>query len=233
MSQQASLIKLKEKIEAAKRSLSERLSMGSAIGVADDATTNHNPDHSSQENAAFINSQQTDSPTMFDKTVVDLPDIVALEAAKVIEINRKGTTVNNKNSDHFYSSKADKPYKEFHFFHRKKQLVDTPITGLNRQASKNSGIAVEDNTDNFLFDEFNRRLKTIEIDVAQNCFHIDELMKLSSGILSPQAPVSTPKSMRRLVRRYFFWLVIGCLAVGWFALTPLGHIGLNYLLTLK
>ena len=84
-----------------------------------------------------------------------------------------------------------------------------------------------------MFDDFDRRLKAIEIDVAQNCFHIDELIKLSSGISSPQVPVSTPKSMRRLVRRYLFWLVIGCLAIGWFALTPSGHIGLNYLLTLK
>ena len=233
MSQQASLKKLKEKIEAAKRSLSEMPSMGSAIGIADGATANNNSDLSSRENVAPINTQQMDPPTMFDKTVVDLPNIVALEAAKVIEINRKETTFDKEKTDHRYSSKANNPFNDFHFFYRKKKLVDTIFTGLNRQTSKNADIAVEDKADDFLFDDFDRRLKAIEIDVVQNCFHIEELIKLSSGIFSPQAPVSAPKSMRRLVRRYLFWLVIGCLALGWFALTPSGHIGINYLLTLK
>ena len=233
MSQQASLIKLKEKIEAAKRSLSEMPSMDNAIGVADGANANNYSDLSSQENAAFVNTRQMDALTMSDKTAVDLPNIVVPEAAKVIEINRKETIINKEKTDHLHSSKTENPFKEFHFFHRKKQMLDTPVTELNRQASKNVDIAVGDNTDDFLIDDFDRRLKAIEIDVAQNCFHIDELIKLSSRISSPQAPVSTPKSMRRLVRRYLFWLVIGCLAIGWFALTPSGHIGLNYLLTLK
>ena len=84
-----------------------------------------------------------------------------------------------------------------------------------------------------MFNNFDHRLNLIETDVAQNCLHIDELIKIFSGIASLQVPASAPKSMRRLVRRYLFWLVIGCLAIGWFALTPSGHIGLNYLLTLK
>ncbi|MDC1383319.1 hypothetical protein N8500_07510 [Candidatus Puniceispirillum sp.] len=222
MSQQASLIKLKEKIEAAKRSLSEMPSLDGANGIGDGATAIINSDPSSKENAALINIQKTDAPKIFDKTVVDLPNIVALEAAKMNEINRRETTFD----------KAKNPFKEFHFFHRKEQLADTPITVLNGQANKNGNIVVEGNADDCLFDDFDRRLKAIEIDVAQNCLHIDELIELSSGISSPQAPVSAPKSMRRLLRRYVFWFVIGCLAMGWFALTPSGHIGIKYLLTL-
>ena len=97
----------------------------------------------------------------------------------------------------------------------------------------NSDTNLEIDASDCLFNEFDIRLKTIETNVAQNCLHIDELIKISSGISSFQSPASLPKSKRRLVRRYVFWLVIWCLAIGWFALTPSGHVGINYLLSLN
>ena len=161
MSHQASLIKLKEQIEAAKRSLSEMPSMGGDNGVADGDAGNINSDFSSCEKAAFTNTQQTVVSAVFDKTVVDLPNIVALEAAKVIAINPRETTFDKEKTENLYSSEANNPFTEFHFFYRKKQLVHTPVTGLNVHASKNVDMPVEDTAHDWLFEDVNCRLEAI------------------------------------------------------------------------
>ena len=233
MSQQASLTKLKEQIEAAKRSLSEMPLTGGTLNVSDGDTANIDSDLTSKENSSLLNAKQIDNLKIANSAAVESSKIVKLEAAEVIEISLKKKTIDIEKTDHSYSSDANNPSEEFHFFYRKNQRLNTPPPRLNDQGITNTDTSVQGNTDDSVFNNFDRRLNVIEIDVAQNCLHIDELIKLSLGIESFQTSASTPKSMRHLVRRYVFWFVIGCLAIGWFALTPSGHVGLNYLLTLK
>ena len=234
MSQQASIIKLKEQIVAAKRSLSEMPLVASDNAVNEDSSaSNADSDCNSSAGAALINLQSTDIPKIQDTTVVDLSVIVDVKATKVAEINGRESTINKVKTDHLDSSSSNSTYEGFHFFHRKKQAMNVPVTGLENLLISDGDLISRGDTGNSLFEDFNCRLKAIEIDVAQNRLHIDELIKISSGLASSRFYTSKPKSVRHLVRRYVFWLVIGCLAIGWFALTPSGRTGINYLLTVN
>lgn len=238
MSQQASITKLKEQIEAAKRSLSEMPLLATSDVVADGASTDStdaNLVSSSQGrvNTSYINAQSIDTLKSLNTTVVDLPEHALDETKKVLKISNIDTKIDKIRSNNLHSSSEESPFEGFHFFHRNKQLANTQVTELNSPPILDSNMDAGSDAANYLFKIFDCRLKAIEIDVAQNCLHIDELIKLSSRVVFSKTSVSAPKSMRRLLRRYVFWAVVGCLAIGWFALTPSGHIGLNYLLTLK
>ena len=234
MGQQASLTKLKEQIEAAKRSLSEMPSTPSANDTADGAMAN---DVISDPNATvkpkFANTQLIDKLKIPDTIVVDLTTTMAVEVPKVAEINNSDAAFNKLETNDHYSRDKNSIFEGFHFFHRKKKMENILGADLkNPPILENVTIAHGTRAD-CLFNDFDRRLKAIESGVAQNCLHTDELLKITAQLVFSKGYASKPKSMRRLVRRYVFWLVIGCLALGWFALTPLGHIGFNYLFTLK
>ena len=226
MSQQASLIKLKEQIEAAKRNLSEMpvLAITNADASANAMGANFGLDTNSRLDSVFINDQPNNIPKTPDVTVVDL------EATKKVDTNGRDMAVNKDKTDHLCSSNANPDFEGFQFFRRQNQLEDNPVAEINKLPISDGDTGAAE--DCFLR-ALDRRLTAIEIDTAQNRLHIDELIRLSSRIVPPKAFAPTPKSMRRLVRRYLFWIVIGFLAIGWFALTPSGHIGLNYLLSLK
>ena len=226
-------MKLKEQIEAAKRSLSEMPALTSNTIVADGPNTSVASDLSGTTNSALFNAHPTDALNIPDTTVVDLTKVAKVAGTKVIEINAGDTTNNKLKTDHVCSSSVNPTFEGFHFFHRKNLMDDPPVAGSRNLPIMGGDMVAEDHAEDWLFDDLDRRLKAVEIDIARNCLHIDELIKLTSGIGSSKVLPSTPKSMRRLVQRYVFWFVIGCLAIGWFALTPSGHLGLNYLLTLR
>jgi hypothetical protein len=84
-----------------------------------------------------------------------------------------------------------------------------------------------------LFQALDQRLDRLEDDIAQNRKHILELITLLSGLDMAAKPAGrNSASVKYLLRRYLYWFVIGFLVVGWVALTPSGHIWINYFLGL-
>ena len=82
------------------------------------------------------------------------------------------------------------------------------------------------------FERLGRRLAILEGDVEQNRKYILELIDLLSKLDLRQKPVNRKlKPSQRLNRRHLFWLVIGFLAIGWFGLTPSGHVAIRHFLT--
>ena len=232
MGQQASLIKLKEQIEAAKRSLSE---MSPVVTANFDGAPVSLVGVNSQEreNASVIESLSIDSNKITDITAVGLPKTDELEGTKAIELNGGYREAINIKTDSANPSNINSEFEEFKFFHRKTQPKEASVIVLNKLSIDDADKLIEGKAEDPLFDDLDRRLREIEHSTAHNRMHINELIKISSQLVSAQVPSRSPKSMRRLIRRCLFWLVVGILATGWFALTPSGHEGINYLLNLK
>ena len=121
--------------------------------------------------------------------------------------------------------------EEFQFFHRPKRAAQ-PLAPPPRMSMINVGIngCADDQP---LFQALDQRLDRLEDDIAQNRKHILELITLLSGLDMAAKPAGrNSASVKYLLRRYLYWFVIGFLVVGWVALTPSGHIWINYFLGL-
>jgi len=119
----------------------------------------------------------------------------------------------------------------FQFFHRPKRS-EQPLVPPPRMSMANVDINSYDD-DQPLFQALDQRLDRLEDDIAQNRKHILELITLLSGLDMAAKPAGrNSASVKYLLRRYLYWFVIGFLVVGWVALTPSGHIWINYFLGL-
>ena len=120
---------------------------------------------------------------------------------------------------------------DFQFFHRPKRS-DPPFLPLPPISMANAVISDRDD-DQPLFQALDQRLDRLEDDVAQNRKHILELISLLSGLDMGAKPVRrNSASVKYLLRRNLYWLVIGLLVIGWIALTPSGYYWINHFLGL-
>ena len=121
--------------------------------------------------------------------------------------------------------------EDFQFFHRPKR-PDRPFAPSSPMSMANADVSARGG-DQLLFQALDQRLDRLEDDVAQNRKHILELITLLSGLDMAAKPAGrNSASVKYLLRRYLYWFVIGFLVVGWVALTPSGHIWINYFLGL-
>jgi len=119
--------------------------------------------------------------------------------------------------------------EDFQFFHRPNRLgrpfaPSSPISRANADMS-----ACGD--DQPLFQALDQRLDCLEDNIAQNHKHILELITLLSGLDMAAKPTRrNSTSIKYLLRRNLYWIVIGFLVIGWVALTPSGHYWINHLM---
>jgi len=117
--------------------------------------------------------------------------------------------------------------ENFQFFHRPNRLgrpfaPSSPMSMVNADMSACSD-------DQLLFQALDQRLDCLEDNIAQNRKHTLELITLLSGLdmaAKPNRQNST--SVKYLLRRNLYWIVIGFLVIGWVALTPSGHYWINH-----
>ena len=80
-----------------------------------------------------------------------------------------------------------------------------------------------------LFQALDQRLDCLEDNIAQNRKHTLELITLLSGLDMAAKPTHrNSTSVKYLLSRNLYWIVIGFLVAGWVALTPSGHYWINH-----
>ena len=115
---------------------------------------------------------------------------------------------------------------EFPFFHRVKQPKGSRDLPLD-VSSEETG-SVVDEAEVLLLERLGSRLTSLEGGVEQNRKYILELIKLLSQLDLRQEPANRKlRSLQPRNRRHMFWLLIGLLVIGWFCLTPSGHIAIQ------
>ena len=213
MTQQTQFKKLKEQIEAAKRGLTEM--------------SNTEIDDGSKHDFSSSASPETEEPKQIKTNSDDLPSSGSINTG-VVGMIPKTALGNALIADHTpgYSTKASAD--EFQFFHREKR----PKSSGDFASSVSMEEANKIDSEVLLFERLGHRLAILEDDVEQNRKYIFELINLFSKLDLPQKSVNRKlKTSQRLNRRYIFWLLIGFLALGWFGLTPSGHIAVKHFLT--
>ena len=117
--------------------------------------------------------------------------------------------------------------EDFQFFHRPNRLgrpfaPSSPMSMANADMSANGD-------DQPLFQALDQRLDCLEDNIAQNRKHVLELITLLSGLDMAAKPTRrNSTSIKYLLRRKLYWIVIGFLVTGWVALTPSGHYWINH-----
>jgi hypothetical protein len=204
MGQQVSVTKLKEQIEAAKRGLADMSPVITAVDPAFQPVA-----MPAVKFAGVAGGHVDDAPDVIDQNMVANDDMAKDDMAK----------------DDIATSEG------FQFFHRPKRS-EQPLVPPPRMSMANVDINSYDD-DQPLFQALDQRLDRLEDDIAQNRKHILELITLLSGLDMAAKPAGrNSASVKYLLRRYLYWFVIGFLVVGWVALTPSGHIWINYFLGL-
>ena len=121
---------------------------------------------------------------------------------------------------------------DFQFFHRPNRL-GRPFAPSSPISMANADMGARGD-DQPLFQALGQRLDCLEDNIAQNRKHILELITLLSGLDIAAKPTRrNSTSVKYLLRRNLYWLVIGFLAISWVALTPSGHYWINHFLSLK
>ena len=204
MGQQVSVTKLKEQIEAAKRGLADMSPVITAVDPAFQPVA-----MPAVKFAGVAGGHVDDAPDVIDQNMVANDDMAKDDMAK----------------DDIATSEG------FQFFHRPKRS-EQPLVPPPRMSMANVDINSYDD-DQPLFQALDQRLDRLEDDIAQNRKHILELITLLSGLDMAAKPAGrNSATVKYLLRRYLYWFVIGFLVVGWVALTPSGHIWINYFLGL-
>ena len=209
MGQQVSVTKLKEQIEAAKRGLADMSPVITAVDPAFQPVA-----MPAVKFAGVAGGHVDDAPDVIDQNMVANDDMAKDDMAK-----------DDMAKDDVATSEG------FRFFHRPKRS-EQPLVPPPRMSMANVDINSYDD-DQPLFQALDQRLDRLEDDIAQNRKHILELITLLSGLDMAAKPAGrNSASVKYLLRRYLYWFVIGFLVVGWVALTPSGHIWINYFLGL-
>ena len=209
MGQQVSVTKLKEQIEAAKRGLADMSPVITAVDPAFQPVA-----MPAVKFAGVAGGHVDDAPDVIDQNMVANDDMAKDDMAK-----------DDMAKDDIATSEG------FQFFHRPKRS-EQPLVPPPRMSMANVDINSYDD-DQPLFQALDQRLDRLEDDIAQNRKHILELITLLSGLDMAAKPAGrNSASVKYFLRRYLYWFVIGFLVVGWVALTPSGHIWINYFLGL-
>tara|TARA_B100001057_G_scaffold265658_1_gene265848 strand:- start:577 stop:1224 length:648 start_codon:yes stop_codon:yes gene_type:complete len=213
MAQQTQFKKLKEQIEAAKRGLTEMSDSEIDVVTAQ----------------AFSSSA---SPEIVEPKQIKIkPDDVLSSGStntRVVDMVPKTDLCDTPIADHTLGASTEALTNEFQFFHREKQPKSSGDLALSASLKEANNVASEA----LSFERLGRRLAILEGDVEQNRKYILELIDLLSKLDLRQKPVNRKlKPSQRLNRRHLFWLVIGFLAIGWFGLTPSGHVAIRHFLT--
>ena len=121
--------------------------------------------------------------------------------------------------------------KDFQFFHRPTRLERPfPPTSPVSMANADVSACVDDQ---LLFQALDQRLDRLEDDIEQTRKHTLELITLLSGLDIATKPTRRHSaSVKYLLRRNLYWLVIGLLVISWVALTPSGHYWINHFMGL-
>ena len=212
MAQQTQFKKLKEQIEAAKRGLTEMSDSEIDVVTAQ----------------AFSSSA---SPEIVEPKQIKIkPDDVLSSGStntRVVDMVPKTDLCDTPIADHTLGASTEALTSEFQFFHREKQPKSSGDLALSASLKEANNVASEA----LSFERLGRRLAILEGDVEQNRKYILELIDLLSKLDLRQKPVNRKlKPSQRLNRRHLFWLVIGFLAIGWFGLTPSGHVAIRHFL---
>ena len=200
MGQQVSITELKEQIEAAKRSLAE---MPPVITAADPL---FQPVAIPAANSAGLAAGHgDDAPDAPDQNMAGNDDMATDDMAT-----------------------DDKAIAEdFQFFHRPKPS-DQPFAPSSPMSMANADMSARGD-DQPLFQALDQRLDCLEDNIAQNRKHTLELITLLSGLDIAAKPTRrNSTSIKYLLRRNLYWIVIGFLVIGWVALTPSGHYWINH-----
>ena len=209
MGQQVSITKLKEQIEAAKRSLAEM----SPVDIAADPL--FQPAAMPTANSAGLaGGHEDDAPDAFNQNLLANDDLATADMA-----TGEMATADMATGE------------DFQFFHRPKRS-DRPFAPSSPM-SMPSADSLERDGDQPLFQAFDQRLDRLEDDIGQNRKHIHELITLLSDLDMAAKPANrNSASVKYLLRRNLYWFVIGLLVISWGALTPSGHYWINYFLGL-
>ena len=117
--------------------------------------------------------------------------------------------------------------EDFQFFHRPNRL-GRPFAPSSPMSMANADMSSRGD-DQPLFQALEQRLDCLEDNIAQNRKHILELITLLSGLDMAAKPTRrNSTSIKYLLRRNLYWIVIGFLVIGWVALTPSGHYWINH-----
>ena len=122
-------------------------------------------------------------------------------------------------------AQAHNPEPEFQFFHRKKELLNAP-TGVE-------GTAGSATSTHAALEALQGRVQHLEGALATHRKYTLELINMLSQV-DTKAMHAAGKPVRRVRdrQRFFFWLVLGLLGVGWIGLTPVGHDIIDYFVAL-
>ena len=213
MTQQTQFKKLKEQIEAAKRGITEM--------------PDKEIDDGSKHDFSSPDSPEMVEPKQVKIKPVDLPSNGSIHTG-VVDTTPKTVLDNTAIADYTLGSSASAVADEFQFFHREKRPKSSGDFA--------SGVSLEEankiESEALLFERLGQRLAILEGDVEQNQKYILELINLFSKLDLRHKPVNRKlKKSQRLNRRLMFWILIGFLVMGWFGLTPSGHIAVKYFLT--
>ena len=213
MPQQPQFKKLKAQIEAAKRGLPEMSDF-----EIDDGTTLA---------ASSSVASEIVEPKKIRIKPGDVPPSDSINT-RVVDMMSKTVLCNAPSADHTLGKAAKASADEFQFFHREKQPKSSGKLALGASSEEANNVESEA----LLFERLGRRLAILEGDVEQNRKYILELINLLSKLNLRQKPINRKlKPSQRLNRRHIFWFVIGFLALGWFGLTPSGHVAIRHFLT--
>ncbi len=117
--------------------------------------------------------------------------------------------------------------EDFQFFHRPNRL-GRPFAPSSPMSMANADMSARGD-DQPLFQALDQRLDCLEDNIAQNRKHTLELITLLSGLDIAAKPTRrNSTSIKYLLRRNLYWIVIGFLVIGWVALTPSGHYWINH-----
>ena len=117
--------------------------------------------------------------------------------------------------------------EDFQFFHRPNRL-GRPFAPSSPMIMANADMSARGD-DQPLFQALDQRLDCLEDNIAQNRKHTLELITLLSGLDMAAKPTRrNSTSIKYLLRRNLYWIVIGFLVIGWVALTPSGHYWINH-----
>ena len=121
--------------------------------------------------------------------------------------------------------------EEFKFFHRPTRL-ERPFVPSSPISMANADVSACGD-DQLLSQALYQRLDRLEDDIAQTRKHTLELITLLSGLDMAAKPTRrNSASVKYLLRRNLYWLVIALLVISWVALTPSGHYWINHFMGL-
>jgi len=222
MAQQASFLKLKEQIEAAKRGLTEM--SGSEIP--------HN-----SNNLSFVSPSNglspSASPNMLEPDAIN-PSSDDISRGDTVSTNglngtKKIVPRDTDSASLTPSNDSGSWSEDFQFFYRSKQPKEDGGLALDPPLEDVGKVDLEDKA--LVFERFEQRLAILEGDAAQSRKYVLELINLLSQLdFSQETEDRKPRPSQRLNRRYIFWFVMSFLALAWFGLTPSGHTAIGYFL---